>query len=44
VMIETLTERVLARLSDQARPNILDVAERVVREEIDRIKRNPSST
>ena len=42
--IETLTERVLARLSDQARPSILDVAERLVREEIDRIKRNPSST
>lgn len=42
--IEHVTERVLARLSDQARPSILDVAERLVREEIDRIKRNSSST
>ena len=37
-MIETISQRVLARLSDQARPSILDVAERLVREEIDRIK------
>lgn len=43
-LIETLTERVLARLADQTRPTILDVTERLVREEIDRIKRNPSST
>lgn len=42
-LIDTLTERVLARLSDQTRPGILDVTERLVREEIDRIKRNPSS-
>jgi CheY-like chemotaxis protein len=37
-MIEQVTQRVLARLSDQARPSILDVAERLVREEIERIK------
>jgi CheY-like chemotaxis protein len=37
-MIETIAERVLARLSDQSRPSILDVAERLVREEIERIK------
>jgi CheY-like chemotaxis protein len=37
-MIETITARVLARLSDQSRPSILDVAERLVREEIERIK------
>src|SRR5262245_46174439 len=37
-MIETITARVLARLSDASRPTILDVAERLVREEIERIK------
>lgn len=37
-MIEAISARVLARLSDQSRPSILDVAERLVREEIDRIK------
>jgi CheY-like chemotaxis protein len=37
-MIETVTARVLARLSDASRPTILDVAERLVREEIERIK------
>ena len=37
-MIDTITQRVLARLSDQTRPTILDVAERLVREEIERIK------
>jgi hypothetical protein len=30
---------VLSRLSAEARPSILDVAERLVREEIERIKR-----
>jgi hypothetical protein len=39
-VIEEVTQRVLARLSDQARPSILDVAERLVRDEIDRIKQN----
>ena len=40
-LIETIAERVLARLSDQSiRPTVLDVAERLVREEIDRIKSN----
>jgi CheY-like chemotaxis protein len=37
--IEEVTARVLSRLSDQARPEILDVAERLVRDEIERIKR-----
>jgi CheY-like chemotaxis protein len=37
-MIETISARVLARLSDASRPTILDVAERLVREEIERIK------
>ena len=37
-MIETIAARVLARLSDESRPSILDVAERLVREEIERIK------
>jgi CheY-like chemotaxis protein len=37
-VIETVTARVLARLSDASRPTILDVAERLVREEIERIK------
>jgi CheY-like chemotaxis protein len=37
-MIEAIAARVLARLSDQSRPSILDVAERLVREEIERIK------
>ncbi len=39
-VIEEVTQRVLARLSDQARPSILDVAERLVRDEIERIKQN----
>jgi hypothetical protein len=38
-MIEAISDRVLARLSEGARPSILDVAERLVREEIERIKR-----
>jgi hypothetical protein len=37
-MIEEIANRVLARLSNEARPAILDVAERLVREEIERIK------
>jgi hypothetical protein len=38
-LVEAISARVLARLSDEARPSILDVAERLVREEIERIKR-----
>jgi hypothetical protein len=38
-MVDAISARVLARLSDEARPSILEVAERLVREEIDRIKR-----
>ena len=38
-MIEEVASRVLSRLSAEARPSILDVAERLVREEIERIKR-----
>jgi CheY-like chemotaxis protein len=38
-MIDEIAARVLARLSDESRPAILDIAERVVREEIERIKR-----
>jgi CheY-like chemotaxis protein len=37
-MIEEIANRVLARLSHESRPTILDVAERLVREEIERIK------
>jgi hypothetical protein len=37
--IDEIATRVLARLSDESRPAILDVAERLVREEIERIKR-----
>jgi CheY-like chemotaxis protein len=37
-LIDAITARVLARLSDESRPVILDVAERLVREEIERIK------
>jgi len=37
-MIEAVAERVLAKLSTQSRPTILDVAERLVREEIERLK------
>ena len=36
--IDEITARVLARLSSESRPAILDVAERLVREEIERIK------
>jgi CheY-like chemotaxis protein len=36
--IEAIAAKVLARLSDASRPTILDVAERLVREEIERIK------
>ena len=39
-MIEAVAARVLARLTDESRPTILDVAERLVREEIERIKQN----
>jgi len=39
-LVEDVCRRVLARLSDQARPTILDVAERLVREEIERIKQS----
>ena len=37
-LIDEITRRVVARLSDQTRPSVLDVAERIVREEIERIK------
>jgi CheY-like chemotaxis protein len=37
-MIDAVAERVLAKLSTQSRPAILDVAERLVREEIERLK------
>jgi CheY-like chemotaxis protein len=37
-MIEAVSERVLTRLTAHSRPTILDVAEKLVREEIDRIK------
>jgi len=37
-MIDAVAERVLAKLSTQSRPTILDVAERLVREEIERLK------
>ena len=37
-MLEAVAQRVLARLADESRPTILDVAERLVREEIERIK------
>jgi hypothetical protein len=39
-LVEEVSRRVLARLSDQSRPTILDVAERLVRQEIDRIKQS----
>jgi CheY-like chemotaxis protein len=39
-LVEAVTQRVLARLTDQSRPTILDAAERLVREEIERIKQN----
>jgi CheY-like chemotaxis protein len=39
-LIEQVSRRVLARLGDQSRPAILDVAERMVREEIERIKQS----
>ncbi len=39
-LIEEVSRRVLARLGDQSRPAILDVAERMVREEIERIKQS----
>jgi CheY-like chemotaxis protein len=38
--IDEIYRRVLARLSDESRPTILDVAERLVREEIERIKQS----
>jgi CheY-like chemotaxis protein len=37
-MIEDISARVLSRLTEQSRPVILDVAEKLVREEIERIK------
>ena len=37
-LVEEVSRRVLARLSEQSRPAVLDVAERLVREEIERIK------
>ncbi len=37
-LIDEIATRVLARLSDESRPSIHDVAERLVREEIERLK------
>jgi CheY-like chemotaxis protein len=39
-LIESVAARVVARLTDQSRHTILDAAERLVREEIERIKAN----
>jgi CheY-like chemotaxis protein len=39
-VVDEIARRVLARLSDQTRPTVLDVAERLVREEIERIKQH----
>jgi len=39
-VVEEIAQRVLARLTDQTRPTVLDVAERLVREEIERIKQH----
>ena len=39
-LIEAVAARVVARLTDQSRHTILDAAERLVREEIERIKAN----
>jgi CheY-like chemotaxis protein len=39
-LIESVTARVVARLTDQSRHTVLDAAERLVREEIERIKAN----
>jgi hypothetical protein len=39
-VVDEIAQRVLARLSDQTRPTVLDVAERLVREEIERIKQH----
>jgi CheY-like chemotaxis protein len=38
-VVDEIAQRVLARLTDQTRPTVLDLAERLVREEIERIKR-----
>jgi CheY-like chemotaxis protein len=39
-LVEAVSSRVLARLTEESRPAILDVAERLVREEIERIKQS----
>jgi len=39
-LVEAVSRRVLARLSDQSRPSVLEVAERLVRQEIERIKQS----
>ena len=39
-VIEEITRRVMVRLTNQTRPTVLDVAERLVREEIERIKQH----
>jgi CheY-like chemotaxis protein len=39
-LIESITARVVSRLTDQSRQTVLDAAERLVREEIERIKQN----
>jgi hypothetical protein len=37
-LIEAVTARVVARLTEESRDTVLDAAERLVREEIERIK------
>jgi hypothetical protein len=39
-LIEAVSRRVLARFSEESRPTVLEVAERLVREEIERIKQS----
>jgi CheY-like chemotaxis protein len=39
-LVEAVSRRVLARFSEQSRPEVLEVAERLVREEIERIKQS----
>jgi CheY-like chemotaxis protein len=39
-LVEAVSRRVLASLSEQSRPSVLEVAERLVRQEIERIKQS----
>lgn len=43
-LIEKVTAKVVSQLTDQSRHTILDVAERLVREEIERIKQNSGTS